>query len=128
VNRKHLFIVTAFVETGTGLFLLIVPAVPLALLLGSSEAAAETLLVGRVTGAALLSIGASCWLARNDTRSPSQLGLLVGVLFYDLAAAAILGYAGVALNMAGIALWPAVVLHAALAAWCVVEWWPRNRG
>jgi hypothetical protein len=102
------------------------PAIAIALLLDRTEPVPEALMIGRVTGAALLSIGVSCWLAQNDTRSPSQLGLLVGVLFYDLAAAALMGYAGVALNMVGVALWPAVVLHAVLAAWCVVEWWPRN--
>jgi hypothetical protein len=57
----------------------------------------------------------------------SQRGLLTGVLIYDLAAAAVLAYAGLFLDMAGLALWPAVALHAALAFWCVVcIWdWPR---
>ena len=42
------------------------------------------------------------------------------MLIYDVAAAALLAYAGLALSLVGIALWPAVVLHAALAVWCVV--------
>jgi hypothetical protein len=127
VNRKLLFLVTAAIEAGTGLILLVVPAVPLALLLGSTEAAPETRLVGRVTGAALLAIAVSCWLAREDKGSPAQSGVLFGVLVYDVAAALLLAYAGAVLNMAGVALWPAVTLHAVLAAWCVVEWLSGNK-
>jgi hypothetical protein len=127
VNRKLLFLVTAAIEAGTGLLLLVVPAVPLALLLGSTEAAPETLLVGRVTGAALFTIGVSCWLAREDKGSPAQRGVLVGILVYDAAAALLLVYAGAVLKMAGLALWPAVTLHVLLAAWCVVEWLAGNR-
>src|SRR4051812_11927105 len=120
MNLKYLFIVTAFVETGTGLSLLVLPTVPLALLLGSSEAAPETLLVGRVAGAALLGIGVACWLTRHDERTPAQLGLLAGILLYNVAVAVLLGFAGADLEMAGIVLWPAVVLHTALAVWCLV--------
>jgi hypothetical protein len=120
VNLKYLFLVTAFVEMGTGLFLLLLPAVPLALLLGTSEAAPETLLVGRVAGAALLGIGVASWRARQDRGTPAQLGLLAGILLYNVAAAVLLGFAGTVLEMAGVALWPAVVLHAALAVWCSV--------
>jgi hypothetical protein len=94
--------------------------VPLALLLGLSEAAPETLLVGRVAGAALLAIGVASWLARGDSAGPAQLGVLIGILIYDGAAAALLGHAGLVLGFAGIALWPAVVLHTALAGWCVL--------
>jgi hypothetical protein len=39
---------------------------------------------------------------------------------YDVAAAVILAYAGLSLSFVGVALWPAVVLHAALAVWCVL--------
>jgi len=120
MHRAHFLIVTAIVEAGTGLLLLFLPAVPLVLLLGVSQAAPEAIFIGRVTGAGLLAIGVASWLGRNDERSPAQLGLLVGVLIYDGAAAALLGYAGLVLSMAGIALWPAVVIHTALAVWCVL--------
>lgn len=42
------------------------------------------------------------------------------MLFYNLAAAALLAYAGIQLSMAGAGLWPAVLLHAALAVWSVL--------
>jgi hypothetical protein len=100
--------------------LLVLPSVLVAFLLGVSPAAPEALFIGRIAGAALLALGVACWLARNDPGRPAQLGLLAGVLIYDLTAAALLAYAGLVLSMAGIALWPAVVLHTALAVWCAV--------
>jgi hypothetical protein len=128
MHRAYLLLLTAFTEGGTGALLLALPSVPLALLLGVSGAAPETLLVGRVAGAALLAIGVACWLARSDKEGPAPLGLLIGVLIYDGAAAVLLGYAGLALRMAGIALWPAVVLHTALAVWCVACLRVKPRG
>jgi hypothetical protein len=118
MQRKHLLIVTALTEAGTGLVLLVWPPVLFALLLGAERPSPEANFLARIAGAALLAIGVACWLARNDHGGPAQLGLLTGVLIYDVAAAALLAYAGLVLSMVGIALWPAVVLHAALAVWC----------
>src|SRR5262249_37501075 len=128
MHRHYLLIATAVGEGATGLVLLFLPGVVLALLLGESLAAPEALVLGRITGAALLALGVACWLARNDHGRPAQLGLLTGVLLYDLAAAALLAYAGLVLSMAGVALWPAVALHAALAVWCVVAVWDKPSG
>ena len=116
-----LFIVTAVLEVGTALLLLFVPAVPLAVLLGVEQAAPETLLIARVAGVALLAIGVACWLARGDERSAAQVGLLIGILIYDVGAAALLAYAGIGLGMTGLALWPAVAIHAALAVWSLLS-------
>jgi hypothetical protein len=44
--------------------------------------------------------------------------LLTGILIYNVAAAILLAYAGVALKMIGVLLWPAVAIHAILAIWC----------
>ena len=40
-------------------------------------------------------------------------------MIYDLAAASLLACAGMFLDMVGIALWPAVVVHVVLSVWCV---------
>jgi hypothetical protein len=121
-----LMIVTALAETGTGLLLLVWPALVFALLLGWLQAAPETLLIGRVAGAAVISIGVASWPARHGARTPAQLGVLAGLLTYNVLAALLLAFAGAGLKMAGILLWPAVVYHAALAAWCVACW-PHSR-
>jgi hypothetical protein len=117
-NRMLFLVVTALVEAATGFCLLFLPAVLFVILLGLEQAAVDAIFVGRIAGAALLAIGIASWMARNDTRTPAQRGLLTGILIYDAAAAMLLAYAGAVLEMSGVLLWPAVVLHAILAVWC----------
>jgi hypothetical protein len=120
MRRASLLIVTALIEGGVGLALLVAPAVPMALLLGVDQASPEAACVARVAGAGLLSLGIACWPGRSDARGAGRPGLLAGVLTYDVLAAVILAYAGLGQGLVGIALWPAVTLHAALAVWCLV--------
>lgn len=119
MHRAWFLLVTAFIEVGASLPLIVLPAAPIERLLGVSQAAPEAEVIARLAGGALLAIGVTCLLARNDQPSSAQLGVLTGVLIYDVVAAALLAYVGSVLGMAGIALWPAVALHTALAAWCV---------
>ncbi len=118
MHRASFFIVTAVGEASVGLALLVRPSLPLTLLLGVSELPPEGLLVARLAGAALLALGVASWLARSAAENSARRGLLVGLLIYDAIAAVLLGYAGLILSLVGIALWPAVVLHALLAIWC----------
>jgi hypothetical protein len=128
MHRTWLLMVTALLEVATGLLLLFLPSIPLALLLDVSSAAPEAVFIARIFGAALLAIGVASYLARNDRNGPAQLGVLTGVLIYDAAAAILLAYAGLVLKMVGIALWPAVGLHTALALWCLWCLWIGARG
>jgi hypothetical protein len=116
---KGLLTLTAIGEAGTGLALVVYPLVVVRLLLGV-EITVEADVIGRILGAALFAIGAACWLGRSDVPNPTQVGLLVGVLIYDIAAAVILASFGLFADQIGIALWPAVVVHMALAIWCLV--------
>jgi hypothetical protein len=118
MHRGYLLIVTAFGEGGTGLLALVSPSVLLALLLGIDHTSPEASFFGRIAGAALLGIGVASWLGRSHKDSAAQFALLSGLLTYDMVAAVILAYTGLFENLTGIALWPAVVLHAALAIWC----------
>ena len=111
--------VTAAAETGTGLALLGLPLLVASLLLGASLDTPAALVVARVTGAALLSLGVACWLARHDGQSRAARGLIAGLLLYNTAVAVVLAHAGIGLRLFGIGLWPTVVLHAALAVWCI---------
>ena len=120
MRLKALFLVTAVVEIATGLALLGLPAVVLASLLGIQVAAEETLVVSRIAGAALLAIGVTSALTRDDTRSPTQRGVLIGILLYDVLVALLLVYSALAVQLAGPALWPAVVLHTLLTIWCLL--------
>ena len=119
MKPKYLFIVTAVIEAATGVALLLSPPLPVSLLLGASLDTPTGLVVGRVAGAALLSLGIACWLARNDEQSRAATGLIAAMLLYNTAVAAVLVYAGIGLRLAGVGTWPAVLLHAALAVWCL---------
>ena len=68
----NLLIVTALVETSIGVTLLLSPPLVAGLLLGASLEAPAALIVGREAGAALLSLGGVCWLARDN--GPSCAG------------------------------------------------------
>ena len=117
---KRLLKLTGIIETATGLGLVAVPSVVVRLLLGSPLGTSAAVMLARVAGAALLALGVACWLARDDTQSRAARGLVVAMLMYNLVATAVLAFAGIGLGLHGVVLWPAVVLHAAMAVWCVV--------
>lgn len=118
---RRLFIVTAVFETATGVLLLLVPAVVFAYLFGWREIVAETALMGRVAGAAVLGLGVASWLVRTDAGSRAGLGVLIGLLVYNVVAVVLLAFAGVVLSMVGLLLWPAVLYHVTLTAWSVAS-------
>jgi hypothetical protein len=124
---KYLLILTAVFESATGLALLVSPALLASLLFGVGLDAPIGLVVARIAGAALLAIGLACWLARDDGRSRSALGLIAALLLYNVAATIVLIHAGLGLKLSGIALWPAVVAHIALAIWCITTIRPARR-
>jgi hypothetical protein len=112
---KKLLKFTAIIEAGTGLGLLAVPARVAQLLLGATLDTPAAVTVARVAGAALLTLGVACWLARASGRI-----LVVAMLFYNVGAVAILIHAAVGLALSGIGLWPVIGLHTGLAGWCTV--------
>src|SRR5712671_311766 len=114
---SRLFKLTAFIEAATGLALIALPAIVVRLLLGA-EISGASIPLGRVAGAALLALGVACWLARDDRQSCAARGLVVAMLIYNVVATAVLAFAGIGLGLHGVALWPAVVLHAAMGVWC----------
>lgn len=118
---RNLLIVTGVVETSIGLMLLSSPPLVARLLLGAPLDGPAALIVGRMTGAALLSLGVACWLAREDGASRAGRGLIAAMLLYNVAAVAVLAHAGAGVRLAGILLWPTVALHAALAVSCLAS-------
>ena len=89
------------------------------LLVGAPLEAPASLTVARVAGAALLAFGIACWLARGDAHSRAARGLVAAMVLYNFGVAVILGAAGIRSQTVGIALWPAVMLHAMMT--CMVR-------
>jgi len=115
---KSLLIITAALEATTGVALLASPSLPASILLGAPLDTLAGSVLGRVAGAALLALGLACWRARNDEYSRAAAGIITAMLLYNVAVAGLLVHARFGAGLAGIALWPAVVLHTALAVWC----------
>ena len=117
---NRLLKLTALIEAATGFGLIVIPSVVVRLLLGSPLDTPAAVTLGRVAGAALLALGVACWLARDDTQSRTARGLVAAMLMYNIAATAVLAFAGIGLQLHGVVLWHAVVLHAVMAIWCIV--------
>ena len=73
---KNLLTLTAVIEIGAGLALVVWPLLTVTLLLGSSLDTPAALTVGRVAAAALLALGVACMLARHDGQSRAATGLV----------------------------------------------------
>ena len=117
---KLLLIITAVFEGVTGIALLVMPSVATSLLLGAPLDTPAGLVAGRIGGAAIIGLAIECWQARNGERgSPS--GVVEAMSFYNFAAALVLVYAGVRLDLRSSLLWPAILLHLGLGAWCLLN-------
>ena len=76
--------------------------------------------VARIGGAAIVALAIVCGLAHRDVHSPAS-GLVVAMLFYNVAVAGVLAFAGFGHDLHGILLSPAVAFHFVMAAWCAVR-------
>jgi hypothetical protein len=110
-----LLVITAVFEAGTGLALMTIPSVVSTILLGATLDPPVALVVARVAGAALVSLGVACWLARAEQPGRGARGLIAAMLLYNTVVAAVLVLAG----LHGIGFWPAVLIHVVLAVWCL---------
>ena len=92
-------------EAATGVALLIVPSLVGQLLFGA-ELTGVAVTMARVAGIALIGLGVACW------PGPPRVGMLT----YGAVVTLYLAYVGFAGGLAGILLWPAVVVHVILTA------------
>src|SRR5208282_937587 len=112
--------IKAAVELGAGLALAWLPVTVTSLLLGSPPGGPAGTVIARFAGAALLTLGIACWMARQESQSSCAAGLRFALLVYDVLLVGILLHARVELGLLGIVLWPAVALHTGLAIASVV--------
>jgi hypothetical protein len=123
MTTTQLFAVTAVLEVGAGLAFLVAPALVISLLFGPSELQ-TAVAIGRLAGAALISLGAACWWARHDDVSSASRGLVNSLLIYNAAVVALV-LAG-RLGARNPLMWALALTHAAMAVWCVrsLQRWP----
>jgi hypothetical protein len=118
---KSLLIVSALLEAGVGIGLLAAPPLVAQVLLGVALDAPAALAVARIGGAALLALGIACWLAASEAQSCAARGVVSAMVIYNLGAALVLGASGITSHLAGVGLWPAVILHAVMTVWCLTS-------
>jgi hypothetical protein len=108
---KNILRLSSVLETGTGIALILLPSLVVRLLLGLNGLAVENAL-GRFLGIGLLALGLACW-----PDQPANLGAPAfrAMVVYNLFVAILLAYLGAVGHYFGLLLWPAVVLHAAIA-------------
>ena len=114
----------AVVEVGTGLVLMIDPAIVVTLLLGTEVSGAGTLLA-RCFGIALLALGLACWPSRQlaESGSPAFRAMLI----YNVLISLYLAYLRTVGHLGGSLLSPGVGLHAVVALLLVWTWRDERR-
>jgi hypothetical protein len=118
---KNLLTITAAIEGVTGVLLIAAPSFLSKLLLAASLEGSAALIVARLTGLALLTLTVACWLARLDAETRAANGLVTAFVLYNVGATILLVYASIGLRLSGLFLWPAVLLHTVMGAWCVLH-------
>ncbi|MET0543946.1 MAG: hypothetical protein ABWZ88_19560 [Variovorax sp.] len=108
----RLLVFACVVELATGLALLAAPALVVSVLLGSAPTDAG-LPLARCFGIALIALAIACWPTRRGAaKAPSTWNAM---LTYNVLIALFLTYLGAVDGLRGLLLWPAVVLHGAVA-------------
>ncbi len=87
-----------------------------ALVLLRSSLEAPGVVVGRIAGGGLLSLGIACWCARKTPSAPASRGVAWAFLAYNVVVCATLAMAGVAFGGGVLPAWAASLLHGLLGA------------
>jgi hypothetical protein len=123
-NLGKILAVAAVVEGGTGVALLIDPAIVVALLLGTNESGVGIPLA-RFLGIALLALALACWPSRHHVKYCANS--FQGMLTYNALVALLLVYVGALGHLGGPLLWPGVALHAGVALLLIWAWHTEQR-
>ena len=114
IATRSLQAASAAFEVGAGLALLAVPMTSVRLVLGADFRGAAA--AGRVCGLALLALGLACRPKRNPRNREANTRAVRVLGGYNTLAAAGLAQLGIFGRHRGVALLPAVAIHAVFAA------------
>lgn len=112
--QGRLLTVAGVVECLAGLAFFLSPGLTTALLLGA-EPNAVGLVIGRVAGAALVSLGIACWCARADAGGAARMGTLRAITLYNAGAGLMLVVFAATGEAGGAVVWTVGVLHLSFA-------------
>ena len=125
IETRLLILVCTVLETGTGLALLTLPRFVLRVLLGAEPVGAGVA-TSRLCGVALISLGFACWPAWQARAHGPDRRAVRALLVYNASAFAYLAVLKALEGYRGIALVPAIALHAIFAALLVrIAVWSR---
>lgn len=113
--QGRLLTVAGVVECLAGLAFFLSPGVTTALLLGA-EPDSVGVMIGRVAGVALLSLGVACWGARADAGGAARMGTLRALTLYNAGAGLLLVIFAAMGKAGGPVVWTVGVLHLSFAA------------
>jgi hypothetical protein len=120
MTSKTLFTVTALIEILTGIGLILAPVLLVRILLGSEISTETEFTICRVGGSAIIALGITCWLARNDDKSGAAKALTFGMLVYNTMVFATLAYSGI-VSKTTMALVAALIVHLILGVACLLS-------
>lgn len=107
--------IAGILESVMALALVIDPASVASILLQSSLEA-PGIVIGRIAGGGLLSLGIACWCARKTPTTSASFGVAWGLLAYNVVAGVTLAFAGTAMASGGFLSLTASALHGLFAA------------
>jgi len=116
---KTLLMTTAVIESVAGVAFVARPSPLVSILIGAEFDSPADMVVARVAGAALLSLGVACWFGSRDANSRAALGVVVAMLLYNLSAVVLFLSARYGSGLMGMGVLPATVVHVVLAVWCL---------
>ncbi len=108
--QGRLLTISGVLECLTGLAFLLSPGGTIAFLLGA-EPGSVGLMIGRVAGVALLSLGIACWGARADAGGAARMGTLRAITLYNAGAGLLLVLFAATGKAGGPVVWAVGVLH-----------------
>lgn len=122
--QKSVVVTAAWLEIVAGVAFLTLPHVLCRLLFATTPEGIGTTLA-RFAGVALVALGIACL---PSTVAGSRRRAVQGLLTYNVGVAILLAWVGVGTTLHGVLLWPAVLLHAVIAAALLLPFLTRTPG
>jgi hypothetical protein len=114
MQQRAVVMTAAWLEIVVGAIILAAPGLPSRLLFGAEPVGAGMPLA-RFAGVALIGLGIACQPSERESAQSSVLGLFV----FNLGVAILFTWVALGTAFRGVLLWPAILLHAVIAAFIV---------